>query len=146
MAARATLVIPTHAGNPASYRSAPFTPSGMLLRGVLLGGAQDLSGAVATQTYGRVGVAPDRFQGFGRIDLEASVPLPGVSPANWNLQVRARVPKSCGRADGCTVVVGPTGLQLQGVLNGMAHVVAGPLPYCGGKPGNAPSQLIYGPQ
>jgi hypothetical protein len=38
-----------------------------------------------------MGAAPDSFQGWGRIFLKASIPLPGVSDANVRLQVADRM-------------------------------------------------------
>ncbi|KXZ56645.1 hypothetical protein GPECTOR_1g581 [Gonium pectorale] len=57
--------------------SARFNPSGMLLRAVLIGGAYNMAG-VSIANLQPLQPAPSPYQGFGRVDLAASLPL---SPA-----------------------------------------------------------------
>ncbi|KAG2496693.1 hypothetical protein HYH03_005110 [Edaphochlamys debaryana] len=75
---------------PAGWKgpeSANFTPSGMLLRAVAVAGASSCQGALA-RSVGRVmGPPPDPYQGWGRMDLATSIPLPGLSPEGYRLQV-----------------------------------------------------------
>ena len=55
-------------------RALGHTPSAALIRAVLVNGAQRLTGWDATQDHGTV---PNYHQGFGRLDLTASLPDPG---------------------------------------------------------------------
>ncbi|GFR41226.1 hypothetical protein Agub_g1899 [Astrephomene gubernaculifera] len=54
--------------------AAPFAPSGMLLKAVLIGGAYDMSG-VSEQTLLPLQPTPSALQGYGRVDLSRSLPL-----------------------------------------------------------------------
>ncbi|GLI67662.1 hypothetical protein VaNZ11_011914 [Volvox africanus] len=64
-----------------------FQPSGPLIKAVLLGGADHLTGVVA-DTGMPLEDAPSYRQGFGRLSLLHSLPLPGspISPG-WRLQM-----------------------------------------------------------
>lgn len=68
-------------GSSADAASAPFTPSGMLLKALLVAGAVSLKGGVATQLgTTRLGDGPDGYQGFGRLSLAGSLPLGNMVP------------------------------------------------------------------
>ncbi|KAG2492076.1 hypothetical protein HYH03_009572 [Edaphochlamys debaryana] len=74
-------------GAPNSTRSAPFTPSGMLLKAAVIAGAESLEGGFARGPGILMGPSPDGYQGWGRLDLSGALPLPGLTPANFSLQV-----------------------------------------------------------
>ncbi|KAG2500683.1 hypothetical protein HYH03_001449 [Edaphochlamys debaryana] len=78
--------------------SANFTPSGMLLKAVAIAGAKSLQGAYASNMAQTMGPGPDGLQGWGRLDLAGSLPLPGLTPDGMALQV----------ADGGTIAEGQT--------------------------------------
>lgn len=81
------------AGTNASAVAAPFSASGMLIKAAMIGGAVDLAGGIQASQSATIGKAPDRYQGWGRLSLPRSVPLPGaaanvnVAPAGWRLQL-----------------------------------------------------------
>ncbi|GLI70910.1 hypothetical protein VaNZ11_015937 [Volvox africanus] len=74
-------------GDPKDSLSAPFTPSGMLLKGLIIAGAKSLEGGVAMMKVGPMGSAPDGFQGWGRMSLSGALPLPGFTDPDFRLQV-----------------------------------------------------------
>ncbi|EFJ42929.1 hypothetical protein VOLCADRAFT_96935 [Volvox carteri f. nagariensis] len=55
--------------------AAPFIPSGMLLKAVLIGGAYDMQQGMSLSTLTQLEPAPSGYQGFGRADLSSSLPL-----------------------------------------------------------------------
>lgn len=64
-----------------------FTPSGMLLKALLLAGAAPMAG-VAARDGRPLDPPPSVLQGFGRLDLSRSLPLVGNAYGPiWNLQV-----------------------------------------------------------
>ncbi|KAG2432157.1 hypothetical protein HXX76_009079 [Chlamydomonas incerta] len=72
------------AGSPADPQASPFSPSGMLIKAVLIAGAEDLQGGSAMSTGAPLGPTPDPHQGWGRINLARALPLlpaPSSSPA-----------------------------------------------------------------
>ncbi|KAG2485489.1 hypothetical protein HYH03_015763 [Edaphochlamys debaryana] len=70
--------------------SANFTPSGMLLKAVVIAGAEDLQGGFARNLGAPIAAAPNGVQGWGRFDLSSSVPLPGLIAPGTRLQVADR--------------------------------------------------------
>ncbi|KAK9815904.1 hypothetical protein WJX72_011677 [[Myrmecia] bisecta] len=76
---------PTGSAVPANA----FLPSGPLLKAVLLGGAVGMTGVTPSSNplYNNVPLEPppSTRQGFGRLDLQRSLPLPGIS--TWAMQV-----------------------------------------------------------
>ncbi|KAG2444993.1 hypothetical protein HYH02_008863 [Chlamydomonas schloesseri] len=77
-------------GSPGDAAAAPFTPSGMLLKAVLIAGAKSLKGGLAMALGIPMGPPPDAYQGWGRLSLAGSLPLPGLTPAGFALQVADR--------------------------------------------------------
>jgi hypothetical protein len=76
---------------PSGYRnaSAGFIPSGPLLKAVLVAGSDAMRG-VSRVNGEPLEPPPSQFQGFGRVNLAKSLPLPGILsrlPAWWRLQV-----------------------------------------------------------
>ncbi|KAG2494586.1 hypothetical protein HYH03_007352 [Edaphochlamys debaryana] len=67
--------------------SAPFTPSGMLLKAVAIAGAQSLRGSLARNTGQAPGDGPDGTQGWGAADVRQSLPLLDHAPPGYRLQV-----------------------------------------------------------
>ncbi|KAG2495492.1 hypothetical protein HYH03_006436 [Edaphochlamys debaryana] len=63
------------AGDPTAAAAAPFTPSGMLIKALIIAGAQDLAGGLIMALGSRLGPAPHPYQGWGRMDLSRSLPL-----------------------------------------------------------------------
>ena len=55
-------------------RTDRFSPSGMLVKAVLLGSAATLNGT-ALNTNQELGSAPSGMQGYGRLDLSRALPL-----------------------------------------------------------------------
>ncbi|KAG2500664.1 hypothetical protein HYH03_001430 [Edaphochlamys debaryana] len=78
--------------------SANFTPSGMLLKATAVAGAASLQNSAARSAGRLMGPSPDGYQGWGRLDLAGSLPLPGLTPDGMALQV----------ADGGTIAEGQT--------------------------------------
>jgi hypothetical protein len=74
-----------HVGGGTPVPAARYTPSGPLLKAVLLAGAVSLRGNTESQLP--LEPAPSFRQGFGRINLTSSLPL-STTP-NMRLQVRA---------------------------------------------------------
>ncbi|PNH12977.1 Serine protease/ABC transporter B family protein tagA, partial [Tetrabaena socialis] len=68
-------------------QSANFTPSGMLLKAVAIAGAKSLQGGFARNKGDYMGPPPDGLQGWGRLDLSSSVPLPGLTQSGVRLQI-----------------------------------------------------------
>ncbi|KAG2487047.1 hypothetical protein HYH03_014293 [Edaphochlamys debaryana] len=68
-------------------QSANFTPSGMLLKAVAIAGAEDLQGGFARNQGTPIAAAPNGVQGWGRLDLPGSLPLPGLNALGTRLQV-----------------------------------------------------------
>ena len=62
-----------------------FEPSASLLRAVLVAGASTMSSLALRN--GKPTTLFDVNQGFGRVDLSHSLPLKGVSDADWRLLV-----------------------------------------------------------
>ncbi|PNW83456.1 hypothetical protein CHLRE_05g242750v5 [Chlamydomonas reinhardtii] len=77
-------------GSPADAAAAPFTPSGMLLKAALIAGAKSLQGGLAMALGIPMGPPPDAYQGWGRLSLPDTLPLPGLTPAGFSLQVADR--------------------------------------------------------
>ncbi|KAG2442839.1 hypothetical protein HXX76_002918 [Chlamydomonas incerta] len=71
------------AGRPDAPEAAPFSPSGVLLKAVLIGGAYDMSrsGGLAFSTLQPLQPAPSAYQGFGRLDLATALPLTSDPPS-----------------------------------------------------------------
>ncbi|KAG2500609.1 hypothetical protein HYH03_001376 [Edaphochlamys debaryana] len=67
--------------------SANFTPSGMLLKATAIAGATSLQGQVARNAGRMLGAPPDGIQGWGRLSLSDSLPLPGLTADGMALQV-----------------------------------------------------------
>ncbi|EFJ44733.1 hypothetical protein VOLCADRAFT_106328 [Volvox carteri f. nagariensis] len=67
--------------------SASFEPSGMLIKALAIAGADSLAGGYALSGGRVLGNAPDGFQGWGRLDLSGSLPLPGLTNPNVKVQV-----------------------------------------------------------
>jgi hypothetical protein len=63
---------------------AAYTPSGMLLKAVLLGGASDMMGY--TELSLPLEPSPSFRQGFGRLNLTRATPVAGVTAPGWRLQ------------------------------------------------------------
>ncbi|KAG2430932.1 hypothetical protein HXX76_009902 [Chlamydomonas incerta] len=78
------------AGSPADPAAAPFSPSGMLLKAMIIAGAKSLLGGLAMAMGLPMGPPPDGYQGWGRLSLAGSLPLPGLTPAGFSLQVADR--------------------------------------------------------
>ncbi|GIL57024.1 hypothetical protein Vafri_12282 [Volvox africanus] len=70
--------------------STPFTPSGMLLKALLIAGAKSLEGGVARATGKLMGPPPDGYQGWGRLSMSGSLPLEGFTDPRVRLQVLDR--------------------------------------------------------
>ncbi|KXZ46202.1 hypothetical protein GPECTOR_46g271 [Gonium pectorale] len=66
-------------GNPNDTTSAPFLPSGMLLKG-----------GIALGLGVTLGPGPDGFQGWGRLSLSGALPLPGFTDPRVSLQLADR--------------------------------------------------------
>ncbi|GAX77726.1 hypothetical protein CEUSTIGMA_g5169.t1 [Chlamydomonas eustigma] len=85
------------------------TPTGMLIKAVLLAGASQIQGNITLIKTPAEYVDTStllRFSGFGRLDLTSSLPLLGnvyASPT-WNLQVVDRVPIKEGQNHSYTVM------------------------------------------
>ncbi|GIL83916.1 hypothetical protein Vretifemale_12657 [Volvox reticuliferus] len=77
-------------GAPTDPGSAPFTPSGMLLKAIVIAGAQSLEGGWAFNGGVRMGPAPDGYQGWGRPNLATTLPLRGATDPRVRLQVADR--------------------------------------------------------
>eukprot|EP00198_Chlamydomonas_reinhardtii_P011395 XP_001700732.1 predicted protein [Chlamydomonas reinhardtii] len=77
-------------GSPADAAAAPFTPSGMLLKAAIIAGAKSLMGGLAMALGIPMGPPPDAYQGWGRLSLPDTLPLPGLTPAGFSLQVADR--------------------------------------------------------
>ncbi|KAG2500681.1 hypothetical protein HYH03_001447 [Edaphochlamys debaryana] len=96
--------IPGEGFYPAGSRgslSANFTPTAMLLKATAIAGATSLQGQLARNMGRLMGPSPDGLQGWGRLNLAGSLPLPGLTPTAPNgmaLQV----------ADGGTIAEGQT--------------------------------------
>ncbi|GIM06163.1 hypothetical protein Vretimale_10562, partial [Volvox reticuliferus] len=70
--------------------STPFTPSGMLLKALIIVGAKSLQGGVAMATGELMGPPPDGYQGWGRLSMSDSLPLEGFTDPRVRLQVLDR--------------------------------------------------------
>ncbi|GLC68954.1 hypothetical protein PLESTF_000762600 [Pleodorina starrii] len=66
---------------------APFMPSGMLLKALMVAGAKSLEGGVAMLKGGPMGPSPDGFQGWGRLNLAGSLPLENFTDPRVRLQL-----------------------------------------------------------
>ncbi|KAG2488755.1 hypothetical protein HYH03_012753 [Edaphochlamys debaryana] len=73
-------------GWPGSPGSTPFEPSGMLLKAAAIAGALSMEGGFAKTTANPLGAPPDMFQGWGRLHLGGSLPLPGTTAPGLRLQ------------------------------------------------------------
>ncbi|GLC44467.1 hypothetical protein PLESTM_001603100 [Pleodorina starrii] len=96
-------------GSPTDPQSSPFTPSGMLLKALLIAGATSMEGGWALNAGRPLGPAPDGFQGWGRLNLAASLPLAGFTDPRVRLQL---VDRGEFRAAGQSVTL--TGLTATG--------------------------------
>ncbi|KAG2424606.1 hypothetical protein HXX76_014331 [Chlamydomonas incerta] len=67
--------------------SAPFDPSGVLIKALVIGGAKSLKGGFALGAGNPLGAGPDGYQGWGRLNLAGTLPLRNVSGANFRVQV-----------------------------------------------------------
>ncbi|KAG2427548.1 hypothetical protein HXX76_012202 [Chlamydomonas incerta] len=71
---------------PAGWRgapgSAPFVPSGPLLKAIAIAGAKSLQGGLARAPGHLMGPPPDGYQGWGRLDLSGALPLPAAAAAS----------------------------------------------------------------
>ncbi|KAG2483735.1 hypothetical protein HYH03_017390 [Edaphochlamys debaryana] len=67
--------------------SANCTPSGMLLKAAAIAGATSLQGQLARSVGRLMGPSPDGLQGWGRLSLAGSLPLPGLAAEGVALQV-----------------------------------------------------------
>ncbi|GLC65706.1 hypothetical protein PLESTF_000331300 [Pleodorina starrii] len=74
-------------GWPTAPGSVRFNPSGMLLKATAIVGARSLEGGMAKATYQPMGPPPNGHQGWGRLDLSRTLPLPGSTPAVIRFQV-----------------------------------------------------------
>ncbi|KAG2494005.1 hypothetical protein HYH03_007932 [Edaphochlamys debaryana] len=74
-------------GSKTSADTAPFEPTGMLLKALAIAGASSLQGGFSRGSGRTLGAAPDGYQGWGRMDLAGALPLPGLTDPNMNLQV-----------------------------------------------------------
>ncbi|KXZ46203.1 hypothetical protein GPECTOR_46g272 [Gonium pectorale] len=75
-------------GSRDSPDSAPFAPSGMLIKALIIAGAQAMTSALSLGvTLGR---GPDGFQGWGRLSLSGALPLPGWTDPRVSLQLADR--------------------------------------------------------
>ncbi|GIL56404.1 hypothetical protein Vafri_11768 [Volvox africanus] len=74
-------------GAPTDPESAPFTPSGMLLKALIIAGAESLEGGWAFNGGVQMGPAPDSYQGWGRMNLASSLPLSGFTDPRVRLQL-----------------------------------------------------------
>ncbi|GLI64306.1 hypothetical protein VaNZ11_007533 [Volvox africanus] len=70
--------------------STAFTPSGMLLKALIIAGAKSLEGGVARATGELMGPPPDGYQGWGRLSMSGSLPLEGFTDPRVRLQVLDR--------------------------------------------------------
>ncbi|GLI64305.1 hypothetical protein VaNZ11_007532 [Volvox africanus] len=70
--------------------STPFTPSGMLLKALLIAGAKSLEGSLAMASGSLMGPPPDGYQGWGRLSMSGSLPLEGFTDPRVRLQVLDR--------------------------------------------------------
>ncbi|GLC50169.1 hypothetical protein PLESTB_000350100 [Pleodorina starrii] len=66
-------------GAPGDVASVGFEPSGMLLKAAAIVGARSLEGGFAANAGFNLGAAPDGYQGWGRLDLSGTLPLPGLT-------------------------------------------------------------------
>ncbi|GIL56998.1 hypothetical protein Vafri_12273, partial [Volvox africanus] len=73
-----------------SIFSTPFTPSGMLLKALLIAGSKSLESGVARATGKLLGPPPDGYQGWGRLSMSGSLPLEGFTDPRVRLQVLDR--------------------------------------------------------
>ncbi|KAG2424603.1 hypothetical protein HXX76_014329 [Chlamydomonas incerta] len=67
--------------------SAPFDPSGMLIKALVIGGAKSLQGGFALGAGNPLRAGPDGYQGWGRLNLAGTLPLRDVSGAAFRVQV-----------------------------------------------------------
>ncbi|PNH08405.1 Serine protease/ABC transporter B family protein tagD, partial [Tetrabaena socialis] len=74
-------------GAPNEPASAPFVPSGILLKALLIAGAKSMEGGTVTATGATMGPPPDGYQGWGRLSLAGSLPLRGVTDPRVSLQL-----------------------------------------------------------
>ncbi|GIL57021.1 hypothetical protein Vafri_12282 [Volvox africanus] len=70
--------------------STPFTPSGILIKALIIAGAKSLEGGVARATGELMGPPPDGYQGWGRLSMSGSLPLEGFTDPRVRLQVLDR--------------------------------------------------------
>ncbi|GLI60087.1 hypothetical protein VaNZ11_002120 [Volvox africanus] len=74
-------------GAPTDPESAPFTPTGILLKALVIAGAESLEGGWAFNGGVKMGPAPDGYQGWGRMNLAGSLPLSGYTDPRVRLQL-----------------------------------------------------------
>jgi hypothetical protein len=73
-----------------------FSPSGTLVKAMLIGSGNPMNayitrGKSATVPYTELGVPPDYFQGYGRVQLNNVLPLSGTTPPDQRLYVEDQV-------------------------------------------------------
>ncbi|KAG2448184.1 hypothetical protein HYH02_006769 [Chlamydomonas schloesseri] len=74
-------------GWPDTEDAAPFKPSGILVKALVIAGAKSMRGGWALQVAQLLSTGPDPYQGWGRMDLLTTLPLrpPPDSPAAGSL-------------------------------------------------------------
>jgi hypothetical protein len=73
-----------------------FSPSGTLVKAMLIGSGNPMNayitrGRNTTVPYTKLGVPPDYFQGYGRVQLNHVLPLNGATPPEQRLYVEDQV-------------------------------------------------------
>jgi hypothetical protein len=73
-----------------------FSPSGTLVKAMLIGSGNPMNayitrGQATTVPYTKLGVPPDYFQGYGRVQLNHVLPLNGATPPEQRLYVEDQV-------------------------------------------------------
>ncbi|KAI8468820.1 MAG: ATP-binding cassette superfamily [Monoraphidium minutum] len=87
--------------------AAAHTPSGVLLKAAMLGGASDMVGY--TEMSLPLEPAPGFRQGYGRLNLTRTLPVESIAPAGWRMQVVDLAALSEGETHRyCVTVNGPT--------------------------------------
>ncbi|KAI8475446.1 MAG: hypothetical protein J3K34DRAFT_49708 [Monoraphidium minutum] len=90
---------------------AAYTPSGVLLKAALVGGASNMVGY--TELSLPLEPAPSFRQGFGRLNLTSALPVGGIAPGGWRMQIIDLASLSEREAHRyCVRVTGPTTVTL----------------------------------
>ncbi|EFJ44563.1 hypothetical protein VOLCADRAFT_95169 [Volvox carteri f. nagariensis] len=64
--------------------------AGHLALAAAIAGARSLEGGLAKAVFQPMGPPPNGYQGWGRIDLSRTLPLPGLTPGDFKIQVADR--------------------------------------------------------